>query len=340
MTSPSPRGLPKALVPTTSLQILTASLLAGLMGKVGFWMIPSAPRASPKVSTHYLLSAPWPYLLRAAHCIQQAGYGCPAETTLVFLGTSTAPLGTALPSSAELHCGALNHWPQPHMPQSQQLEPLHQPPSDGCHLPVANAQVSGSLLTIPQLGQVPGHLWRDPTCLRQPWDSWVSRAPNTHMHRHTHTSLLPVDAKPLAQATLLEWEQPLMLLPGLSCSVAAHIPGRGRLQEGSSCWLRRHLPGLLVGSGTPLGERLRNAVQGASLGELQQGAGRTYPARLPAALPGVPEVGQGCWQLWSCPCPMPPCSAAVTKKQRPCHPSALVLLETQKPGWRSKPGQE
>lgn len=63
-------------------------------------------------------------------------------------------VGTALPGSAALHCGAPNHWPQPHMPQSQQLEPLHQPPSDGCHLPVANAQVSGSLLTIPQLGQV------------------------------------------------------------------------------------------------------------------------------------------------------------------------------------------
>lgn len=162
-----------------------------------------------------------------------------------------------------------------------------------------------------------GHLWRDPICLLQPWDSWVSKAPNTHMHRHTHMSLLPVDAKPLAQATLLEWEQPLMLLPGLSCSVAAHIPGRGCLQEGSSCRLRRHLPGLLVGSGTPLGERLRNAVQGAGLGELQQGAGRTYPAQLPAAVPGVPEVGQGCWQLWSCPCPMPPCSAAVTEKHGP-----------------------
>lgn len=189
VTSPSPRGLPKALVATTSLQILTASLLAGLMGKAGLRMIPSAPRASPKVSTHYLLSAPRPYLLRAAHCIQQAGYGCPAEATLVFLGTSTAPLGTALPGSAALHCGALNHWPQPHMPQSQQLEPLHQPPSDGCHLPVANAQVSGSLLTIPQLGQVWPSL--EGSHLPSAALGFLGFQSTKHTHAQTHTHVSP-----------------------------------------------------------------------------------------------------------------------------------------------------
>lgn len=50
-----------------------------------------------------------------------------------------------------------------------------------------------------------------------------------------------------------------MLIPGLPCSGAAHIPGRGCLEERSSCRLCRHLPGLLVGSGTPLGKGLRNA---------------------------------------------------------------------------------
>lgn len=55
-----------------------------------------------------------------------------------------------------------------------------------------------------------------------------------HTHAHAHMSLLPVDAKPLCQAALLGWEQTLMLLPGLPCSGAAHIPGRSRLEEGSS----------------------------------------------------------------------------------------------------------
>ena len=137
------------------------------------------------------LSAPRPCLLPATRCIQQAAYSCPAGTMLVFFGTSTAPLSTALPGSTGLHCGAPNRWPQPRMPQSHQLKPLHQPPTDRCHLPVANAQVSGSPPTLPHLGRVLAHLWRDLTCRLQPWDSWFSKAPNTRMRAHTHTHTRP-----------------------------------------------------------------------------------------------------------------------------------------------------
>lgn len=60
-------------------------------GKGRLRMTPSAPRASPDVCSLSALLAPWPCLFPASRCMQQAGYGCPTGTTLVFLSISAAP---------------------------------------------------------------------------------------------------------------------------------------------------------------------------------------------------------------------------------------------------------
>lgn len=284
MTGPSPKGLPRALgwqrVPAKTLQILTAGLLADLMGRAGSMQFPVLPEPAPtspliicSVSSQ-ALNAPC-HLLHSTGCLQLpcGDHACfPRHLYSSRVLCSPAPQGCSV------------------VPQTTGLSPTCPRainPSLCISLPVMGAicpwQWVPSHPIAPRPGPCPSlegsHL--PPAALR-----FLVFQSTEHTIAHTHTSLLPVDAKPLREATLLGWELTLMLLPGLPCSGAAHSPGRGRLEAGSSCRFHRHLPGLLVGSGTPLGKGLRNVVQGASPGELQQGAGRTYPAPLPAALPG------------------------------------------------------
>ena len=86
--------------------------------------------------------------------------------------------------------------------------------------------------------------------------------------------------------------------------------------------------------------RQRTKKCGAGSQPRRAAAGRRQDlASLPAALPGVLEVRQRGWQLRSSPCPMPPCSAAVTEQRGPVthQPGAAGNPET--PGWRSNPGK-
>lgn len=148
-------------------------------GKSWLHAIPSVPRARPYVSTVSALSPPQLCLLPATHCIQQAAYGCSTWTMSAFLSTSTAPLSTAFPSSTGLHCDAPSHQHQPHTTRSL------------CISPPVNAQVCGSLPILLHFSQVLVHLWRDPTCLLQPRNSWFSKAPNTCTHTHLCSPQMP-----------------------------------------------------------------------------------------------------------------------------------------------------
>lgn len=130
-TSPFPKSFPSALgrqrVPARTLQIFTAALLVGLMGRADSMQLPVFSEPAP-TSPLIICSVSSPALL--APCHSQHSTGCLRLPCRI-----TAPLSTVLPSSAGLQCGTPNHWPQPHMPQSHQ--PLHQHPSDQRHLPVA-----------------------------------------------------------------------------------------------------------------------------------------------------------------------------------------------------------
>lgn len=119
MTSPSPGDLPRPLgrqrMLTTALQILTAMLLESLMGRAGSTRFPQPAPMSPLISCS--VSSP-ALLAPCSRRVQQAAYGCPAGTTLVFLSTSTTPLSTVLPSNLQLHCGAPNLAVSPTFPRA------------------------------------------------------------------------------------------------------------------------------------------------------------------------------------------------------------------------------
>lgn len=76
MTSPSPKGLPRALgwqrVPTKTLQILTAALLAGLMGRADCTQFPVLPEPAP-TSPLIICSVSSPALLAPCHSLHSTG---------------------------------------------------------------------------------------------------------------------------------------------------------------------------------------------------------------------------------------------------------------------------
>lgn len=196
------------------------------------------------------------------------------------------------------------------MPQSHQLEPLHQPHSDRCHLPVVNTLVGGSPPTLSQVGRVPAHLWRAPTCLLQ------LGFPKHQTHMNTHISLLPVDAK-------LPDRPPCLDGKDTDVSLRAALHWGGCLEKGSPCLLCRHLLGWPVEPGTHHGTGLRD---GAGSQPRRAAAG---PALLRSLQPC-----QGCWRSRSSPCPM------LSEQRGPDTHQVGASRNPETPGWRSNLRQE